>query len=165
MKSQKSELVVDTNVAVVANGIAEQARDECVDKCVAVLTKLRSECLILLDSKNHILDEYRKNLHPSGQPGLGDSFFKWLFENQANPKYCRRVSIESDPDRGYVEFPTDTRLTSFDQDDRKFVAVALASRTNPKILNASDTDWWLHRNVLQEHGVEVDFVCPELMSA
>ncbi len=165
MRAQKADLVMDTNVAVVANGKAEQANKECVGECIARLSKLRNECLLLLDFKNLILDEYRKNLHPSGQPGLGDSFFKWLFENQANPEYFRRVYIECHPDRGFVEFPTDPRLSSFDQDDRKFVAVALASGTNPKILNASDTDWWLHRNALQEHGIEVEFICLELMRA
>ncbi len=160
---RKLDFVMDTNVAVVANGKAEQADQECVSECIARLSKLRRECILLLDYENLILDEYRRNLHPSGQPGLGDSFFKWLFENQANPKHCRRIYISPHAERGFVEFPTDPRLFSFDQDDRKFVAVAVASGTDPKILNASDTDWWLHRVALQDHGVEVDFVCPELM--
>ena len=165
MRAQKADLVMDTNVAVVANGKAEQANKECVGECIARLSKLRNECLLLLDYKNLILDEYRKNLHPSGQPGPGDSFFKWLFENQANPKYCRRVYINLSPRSWLCGIPNRSKTISFDQDDRKFVAVALASGTNPKILNASDTDWWLHRNALQEHGIEVDIICLELMRA
>ena len=51
----------------------------------------------------------------------------------------------------------------FDRDDRKFVAVALASGTSPPIVNASDRDWWEHREVLQVHGIEILFLCPELM--
>lgn len=27
----------------------------------------------------------------------------------------------------------------------------------------SDPDWWHHRQTLQEHGVEIVFLCPELM--
>ena len=163
MRSRKSDLVIDTNVAVVANGKTEQADPTCILECVARLRQLRSENVLLLDNRNLILDEYRKNLHPSGQPGPGDSFFKWLFENQENPKHCRKVAITPHPDRGFEEFPVDPSLSSFDRDDRKFVAVALAGGTGPRVLNASDTDWWLFRRSLQEHGVDVDFICPELM--
>ena len=119
---------------------------------------------VLLDDKNLILIEYRRNLHPSGQPGTGDAFFKWLFDNQANLEQCRRVAVTLDPDREFEEFPDDPALTSFDRNDRKFVAVALASGTEPKVLNASDTDWWDYRGELHRHGIVVVFLCPELMS-
>ncbi len=156
-------MVIDTNVAVVANQKAEQASPECVLRCIAKLLYLRDECRILLDNGSLILDEYRRHLHPSGQPGAGDSFYRWLHDNQAQSEHCRRVEVEPHSDRGFENFPTDPSLSSFDQDDRKFVAVALASGTDPKILNASDRDWWQYRQALQEHGVEVDFLCPELM--
>lgn len=118
---------------------------------------------VLLDDKHLILAEYRKNLSPSGQPGPGDAFFKLIFENQSNPDYCRKVAVNLHPDRGLEEFPTDPRLGPFDHDDRKFVAVALASETEPQVLNASDTDWWHYRQELLRHGVGVIFLCPEIM--
>ena len=65
--------------------------------------------------------------------------------------------------RGFEEFPDSARLSSFDRSDRKFVAVALASGSSPKVLNAADTDWWDHRQALEENGVDVVFLCPELM--
>ena len=68
---------MDTNVAVVANGKAQQADQHCILKCIDRLRHIRDECL-LLDNRNLILDEYRKNLNPSGQPGPGDRFFSWL---------------------------------------------------------------------------------------
>ena len=90
-------------------------------------------------------------------------FFLWLWQNQANPEYCRKISVTPHEDRGFEEFPDDPDLSAFDQDDRKFVAVALASGTGPNVLNASDTGWWLHQQALHQHGVEIVFLCPELM--
>lgn len=73
------------------------------------------------------------------------------------------VRITEHPERGFENFPDDPELDDFDQDDRKFVAVALASGTNPEILNATDTDWWHYLEPLQQHGINIDFLCPELM--
>ncbi len=163
MSRSKTEVVMDTNVAVVANGKTEQAGPRCIRACIANLRHIRDECRLLLDDKNRIIDEYRNNLNPSGQPGPGDAFFLWLWQNQANQEYCRNIAVTPHEDRGFEEFPDDPDLSAFDQDDRKFVAVALASGTGPTVLNASDTDWWHHRQTLQEHGVEIVFLCPELM--
>ena len=71
------------------------------------------------------------------------------------------ITVHSDC--GFEEFPNDPRLSNFDSDDRKFVAVALASQSDPQVLNATDTDWWAHRKALEENGVDVVFLCPELM--
>lgn len=65
----------------------------------------------------------------------------------------------------FAEFPADANLAGFDRADRKFVAVALASGDSPPIVNATDSDWWLFREALQRHGVQVEFLCPELMQA
>ena len=165
MSASKTEVVIDTNVAVVANGKTEQAGPSCILNCIVRLRQVQNESRVLLDDKNLILTEYRNLLSFSGQPGLGDAFFKWLFDNQANPENCRRVTVTLHTDRGFEEFPDDPSLSGFDQDDRKFVAVALASGTDPKVLNASDTDWWDYRQHLRRYGVEVDFLCPELMKS
>lgn len=118
---------------------------------------------VVIDDDQFILDEYRKHCSFSGQPGLGDAFFKWLWNRQADPRYCRQVHITPDPTREFVEFPADQRLRNFDRSDRKFVAVALAAGDSPPVFNASDTDWWHAREVLGEHGVTVRFLCRELM--
>ena len=154
---------MDTNVAVVANGAAEQAGLDCVAACITALETIRTERRLVLDDHGAIVDEYRNNLHPSGQPGPGDAFFRWLWDNQANESHCVTVAVTPDPERGYREFPDDPALAEFDPDDRKFAAAARATGTNPPILNASDTDWWHHRKALQRHGFRIEFLCPELM--
>ena len=160
----KPEIVMDTNVAIVANGKTEQAGPRCRLCCINNLRQMMDERRILLDDKNLIYGEYKERLSYSGQPGPGDAFFKWLHDNQGHPEHCRRVAVTLDSDREFEEFPDDPGLASFDRSDRKFVAVALASGTGPKVLNASDTDWRDYCQELQRHGVAVVFLCPELMN-
>ena len=164
MTSSKAEVVIDTNVAAVANRKTEQASPSCILNCVSRLRQVQNECRVLLDNRNLIFREYQNLLNFSGQPGLGDAFFKWLFDNQANPEHCRMITVNLHADRGFEEFPDDPILAGFDHDDRKFVAVAQASGANSTILNASDTDWWDYRRELSRHGIQVDFICPELMT-
>ena len=159
----KTEVVVDTNVPRTANGEAEHAGPESEASCIQALKRIRTNRRLLLDDMRCIIEEYRKGLNPDGQPGPGDAFFKWLWENQAKPQHCRVVPLTAHEDRGFVEFPDDPRLRNFDDDDRKFVAVALASGKGPELLNAVDRDWWQHRQALEENGIGVVFLCPELM--
>jgi hypothetical protein len=158
-------VVVDTNVPVVANARASQAPPECVVACVRELSALMKRCSggIVLDDQWRIIQEYRAHLRPSGQPGLGDAFLKWVLTNRANPERCVLVRITpvagSDPD--FEEFPRDRSLNGFDPQDRKFVAVALAHPRRPPILQAVDARWWKFRNALSVHGVIVRFLCED----
>ncbi len=159
-------VVVDTNVALTANGDAEHADSKCALRCLQELKATRNERKVLLDDAGLILQEYLKQ-RPHGFPrGAGDAFLVWVNDNQANSVHVRVVPVtplDGDP-RGFAEFPDDAELVAFDQDDRKFVAVALASGNSPPILNATDTDWWIHRSALVRNGVRVEFLCPHLMT-
>ena len=156
-------VVMDTNVAMVANGQAEQAGSQCRQDCISALQQIQQGKIILLDAGRLIIVEYLHNLNLSGQPGVGDRFFKWLWQNQANYRHCRVFAITPHPKRGFAEFPDDQALADFDPSDRKFVAVAIASGANPPVWNASDTDWRQYRDALAKHGIAVHFICPELM--
>lgn len=166
-----STYVVDVNVAIVANGHSSpQADAKCETACIDILMHVQKIGLVIIDDRMRILNEYRRHLSPSGQPGLGDSFMKWLCEIQANDKYCKRISITprsdnpNDPE-DYLEFPDDPALEDFDPSDRKYAAVALASGLDPEILNAVDTDWWEFKDVLESHKVRINFLCPHCMQA
>jgi hypothetical protein len=158
-------IVIDTNVGIVANGKHESAQPDCIIACIEALGAARRK-VVLVDDAYRIFDEYRRHLSPSGQPGVGDAFFKWLWDNQGNRRRCRQIKITptTDEDRQFAEFPDDPDLDGFDPSDRKFVAVACASGMQPAILNASDRDWWEHREALGRNGVNVKFLCPELMN-
>ena len=62
-----------------------------------------------------------------------------------------------------MEFPDDEDLKKFDMSDRKFVAVAIKSEFNAIIFNATDSDWWNYKKAFKKHGIEIKFLCPELI--
>ena len=156
-----SAVVVDTNVAIVANGRTPQAGPACVINCIDALARARSQGRIILDNLGRILQEYRRHLSAKGQPGVGDAFFKWIWDNQGNAAHCEIVEIHPrNGDEDYAEFPAAQELAGFHRKDRKFVAVALASKSNPEILNAVDQDWWDYRSELAGHGLRITFLCP-----
>jgi len=158
-------VVVDTNVAVVANGRSDHVPLACVKNCIAALATAVRQQVVVADRGMRIFAEYRRHLLPSGQPGVGDLFFKHVWLNQANQQHCELVDIHPVDGLGddFKEFPDDEELTGFDLSDRKFVAAARASKLDPDILNAADTDWWPYRECLAKHGIRVVFLCPDLM--
>ncbi len=155
-------VVIDTNVPVVANGQCPQASLACAKACIATLLRAVRQHIVVADRGLRIFAEYRNYLSLSGQPGVGDMFYKHVWQNQANPEYCKLVDIHpTDADENnFQEFPDAPELAGFDPSDRKFVAAALASGLNPPVLNAVDSDWWNFRAALAVNGVTVEFLCP-----
>jgi len=135
--------VIDTNVPIVANGRNTTASNKCQKICIEILEEIVNSGSIAIDDKNIIMDEYHRELNFTGQPSVGDEFYRFVFQNQGYPNKVERVKITpSDSYGNFREFPnSDTELNGFDLSDRKFVAVALTSSNNPEILNATDSDW------------------------
>jgi hypothetical protein len=154
--------VVDTNVAIVANGHDTHVGERCQLACVRCLQELVRRGVIVLDRLGLIFEEYRTYLRPSGQPGVGDAFLRHLFDHQYDPAKCELVEVTPlvGCARGFQEFPDDQALADFDPSDRKFVAVARASLRNPVIFNATDSDWGEFEEILTRHGVQVEQLCP-----
>ena len=161
--------VVDTNVAIVANGRGTHADKQCQSACVQKLRSLMKQETVAIDDGWLVLDEYKKHLSISGPgvggpgvggPGMGDMFFKHVFDNQYQGKYVRRVAVTptEDDGRGFEELPENT----LDPSDRKFLAVAVAAEA--VVLNATDSDWDEQRVLLDELGVEVGQLCPRYAS-
>jgi hypothetical protein len=161
-----SRVVTDTNVLIVANGQHEDATEECIQNCADALGEAYQNGLIL-DDESRIFNQWRKNCSFSGQPGVGDQFFRWVVDNRYNPKHCLMVPLQddvwSDGTPSYMEFPETPDVLGFHWKDRVFVAVALASGLNPPILNATDTDWWNFREPLAAIGITVRYLCPDAM--
>jgi len=156
------KFVVDTNVAVVANGKSDQASPECVSTCAVRLRELMRKGRLVLDDGRRILREYMANIGRSGgQPMPGDAFLKWVHTNYSNPERCELVQItpRNSSETDFVEFPDDPQLSNFDKNDRKFVAVAAAHPDKPPILQAVDTKWWEMKEPLRRAGITVDFLC------
>ena len=164
----KRAIVVDTNVPVVANGRSEQASAECVTTCVQRLAHLKNDVeKLVLDDHWRIIKEYQNNLCSEGQPGVGDSFLKWVLTNHRNTERCDlvRITPTDGHETAFLEFPSDPDLEGFDPSDRKFVAVAVVHSQRPPILQATDSKWWHFRDAMSRNGVAVEFLCEEDIQA
>ena len=157
-------VVVDTNVAVVANGRSEQASADCVKTCAERLREImRGNVKLVLDNRWIILREYMQNLHTSGDD-VGDRFLGWVLRSLKNPDNCELVKITpiEDSEREFKEFPDDPDIQILNpKKDRKFIAVAIAHCEKPPILQAVDSKWLDFSDVLSRHGVTVEFICEE----
>ena len=149
--------VVDTNVAIAANGRNTHADDQCQFACVEKLEAVVKNQVIAVDDQGAIVVEYSKHLNHSGMPGIGDVFFKHVFNNQYQDARVRRVPVtpSADEGRGFEELPPNR----FDPSDRKFVAVAVAG--DAVVLNATDSDWDEHAALMSSLAVEVHQLCPQ----
>lgn len=156
-----AEVVIDTNVLLVAEGRHEDASEECRLACIQRLKKAMQGETIVVDGGYRILGEYQHKLDARRGKGAGTAFLKWLLQRQADPRHVQPVPVtEVAPDR-FEEFPVPALEPKFDAPDRKFPAVANAHRGKPPILQAADCkwlDWW---PALREAGIRVEFICPD----
>jgi len=154
-------VVVDTNVILIANRQHADVSDGCVASCSKQLQQVMVDGQIAIDDGHRILQEYGRKTSARHGKGAGDVFVKWVLNNRANPCRCSQIRIMEHPKRGFDSFPEDPRLNAFDPPDRKFVAVARAHPKKPRILQAADSKWLDWEPTLREHGVVVEFVCPD----
>jgi len=152
-----SEVIIDTNVAVVANHQNPEIIDRCVDACIHFLTKARETHVVLIDCGDEIRTEYAKALRVSRPYQLGALFMLHIYQQQYNPKRVRRVDLPKGADGDFVDFPKGPDLAGFDHDDRKFAA--LAKKTGIAVTTASDSDWADHLAVLNANNIGVSFLC------
>jgi hypothetical protein len=157
--------IIDTNVLIAANGRdCPQVTPQCRLNSSQYLRNFQVQGIIVIDNRWLILNEYKNKVNQTGQPGIGDAFLKWVLTNQANFKRCEQVVINPLKDSSFAEFPNDPELEKFDQSDRKFVAVALATPDRPPIVNAVDSDWLEFYEPLVKNGIKIQFLCPDVVT-
>jgi hypothetical protein len=152
--------VVDTNVAIVANGRPdlEDSRPpsiSCRIAAVTFLTELVKNGRVLVDVDGAIQAEYRNKLNPSGAPGVGDRFYQEVLHSA--PKLVERIALPKRHDGEYEDLPRAVIDAGFDPSDRKFAA--LAHKEGVPMYNATDSDWVKHANTLANAGVKVENLC------
>jgi hypothetical protein len=146
--------VIDTNVAIVANG-DEDVAIECRLAAVETLTKAVNKGVIVVDAAGEIQDEYRRHLNPHGQPGVGDRFYLEVIN--CHPDRTLRVDIPKRQDGEFKDLPQPIIDAGFDPSDRKFAAAA--KKSNSPVYNATDSDWGEHRALIEAAGIKVVFLC------
>jgi hypothetical protein len=155
--------VVDTNVAVVANGRDTHVDGTCIRKAIELLIRLRENGSVLIDDAGLILAEYGRNLRPAGQPGVGDRFYRHVIDNQGNASRVRTVDVEQPRgDALRAAFAAGT-LAGFDVADRPFALCSTIGRA--PVATATDSDWADHEVGLIACGVRIEYVCGQAVAA
>ena len=152
-----SEVVIDTNVMVVANRQNAKVAQSCADACVAFLIRARAADVVLLDNGDEIRGEYARALQQGRPYQLGMQFLIHIYQQLGNLRHVRMVELARDGDGGFADFPRDAALAAFDRSDRKFAALARA--TGAAVTNATDSDWLEFLPALNGCGIEVNFLC------
>lgn len=152
--------VVDTNVAIVANGQQDRLDPRppsitCRIAAVTFLSNLVINGIILLDTDHAIQEEYRRHLNPRGAPGVGDRFYLEVLHS--SPNLVERVNLPKRPDGEYEDLPQSLIDAGFDPSDRKFAA--LACKEGVTVHNATDSDWIEHSTTLACEGIQVNNLC------
>jgi hypothetical protein len=107
----------------------------------------------VVDFSWKILTEYRKNIR---EGGLAQQYLNQLLTQPINRLIFVKLDFDAD---GYAIVPSDLMID--DEEDRKFIAAALAHTPTPPIIDATDTDWEKEKARLQKHGINVQELCPE----
>lgn len=155
-----SRCVVDTNVAIVANGRPDPDDPRppsipCRKAAVTFLSELVKKGTVLIDVEGAIQQEYRRHLNPRGAPGVGDRFYLEVLHS--SPKLVQRVDLPKRPDGEYENLPQALIDACFDPSDRKFAA--LAHKEGVAVHNATDSDWLEHALVLSVERIRVVNLC------
>ncbi len=154
-----AKLVIDTNVAIVANRRNTHASETCQNACIELLADCE-ELDIVIDDMGLLIDEYANKLNPSGRPGVGDAFFKYLRNYQYSSDKIHRVKITPLNEEG-TEFAELKKLNANlnDLSDRKFLAAAVVASAT--IVNSTDSDWHKDRDLLNRLNIDIKQLCPE----
>jgi hypothetical protein len=150
--------VVDTNVAIVANGSSEDGQPvkaTCRKAAVAFLRELLSKHIVLVDIQKHITSEYRNKLNPAGQPGVGDLFYQKVL--QSGPDRVGWIDLDPSLHEEGGVFPVSLVTEGFDPSDRKFAALAKLCKV--PVINATDSDWVIHAQTLAKEDIQVQNLC------
>lgn len=151
-----TKFVIDTNVAIAANGRNTHASEICQLACIEFLEQYK-DLHIVIDELGFITEEYANKLNSSGKPSVGDAFFKYVRNYQYSSDKIQRVPITpiNDEQRGFEELPEN----KLDKSDRKFLAIAVVAQAT--IVNATDSDWTEQTPLLEKLHIDIKQLCSE----
>jgi hypothetical protein len=160
-----AEFIIDTNVSIIAQGNSEYS-ENCQEQCASFMESIKYENnIVVIDSDYDLLVEYEKNAARYRQDNYLREFVKWLHRYKDNTSKVKKVSINPDSEKGYIEVPQTLHDLNFDWSDRKFVAVAIANNKIAPIIEAGDSKWIGWEIALNNEGISVIFLCKNELRA
>ncbi len=166
-RSGVARWILDTNVLATANGHHGGVPPDCVAECAVRLQAVMENGHVVIDEGWRILRQYTENVMG---PGAGFEFLQWLYQNRCNEARCTEVAITEKPDDAsdFREVPGPLALRPgehVDPSDRMFLAVAAAHPARPPIVQATDSKWIGWESALQDHAIEIEWVCRDYAEA
>lgn len=158
-----STKVVDTNVAVVANGRDTHASPACQLETIQFLRRLVDSGRVVVDDNGGIFAEYDRRLRPEGQPGVGDLFYRHVLDNRGNAQRVRWVDVRQPRGDALRRAFEAGGLAAFDRSDRIFALCSAVSRA--PLATATDSDWPQHEAGLRHCGIKIEYVCGRATAA
>ena len=135
---------------------------------------VRGEIIVVIDNADDALSEYGNKLpRPLDMDSLASQFLIHLYNNRGNERFVKEVALPKTTDGQFHDYPDnqgswktdDPRCRTFDEDDKKWVALAAkfkrAHGINAPITNAGDRCWQVFELYLNFAGVEVEYLCPD----
>ena len=164
-----SAIVIDTNVLLVASGLAKQMSDACLKICYQRLEKARADEQVVVDNQFFILGEYQNKLDANKRrPSPGGEFIRHLLQHMAKPEKVAAIDLtpKNQERTKFAQFPPDAALEAdFDPADRKFVAASYAHPERPRIVESADSKWLGWEAQLKTHGIKLEVLCRDELQA
>lgn len=113
-----------------------------------------SQYLFAFDRHGLVEYEYSKHASRSGQPGVGDLFFRQVLARSRVRYFDIGVTIDE------IDMLVPASLRDFDEDDRKWIALYFEAHAED-IVNASDSDYAERRDDLNSEGISVLELCED----
>ena len=164
--------IIDTNVPLIAAGMNKDASERCEDNCGEIISQIiKGEIVVVLDEAERAISEYRNNMYPDPKGTRTGQFLMYLLLNLRHASRVHTVSISVDEQGNYRDYPDNTntwstdvpRCERFDQDDKKWVALATRFKrdtgTDAPIVNAADRCWLAFEPQLESAGVKLEVLC------
>lgn len=131
--------VIDTNVPMVVK-LPEDHPPALRDACEQMLENIiESRVPVVTDEGGEIFEEYSHQLNLSGQPSLGDTFIRYIYDNRYQWDTAMRPDIQPGEPGANTYRVLDGDHDEIDPSDRKFVAAAKVA--DVPVVQATDTKW------------------------
>lgn len=156
-----SKIILDTNVptkASISPQLCPENELQMQKRCMKYIGELvnSKDTKLVFDADFEILKEYQNNVCKNSN--MGKIFFKWLYNyyNQIQPEDI--VKLKKDTSGQYADFPYDDNTKSFDESDKKFIALANAHSEKPPIVEAADGKWIGYEAAFAKYGIIIEFL-------
>ena len=167
-----SHRIIDTNVPLTAGGYNHVATPRCQATCNETVQRiLKRLVIVVIDEGDEVLREYANNVRPDPNGNPAEQLLMHILLNRYDEDCVLNLRLTKNAHGQFIDYPDNAgewrtdepRCRTFDEDDKKWVALAVRFRSDnghdAPIANAADRCWLAFRGHLEAAGVVLDFLC------